>query len=237
MIDVEPIVRNELNRIYPEPDVEPDWDGALVAAGLGQPRRIARLWRQRNVRLVALAVLGLLATVVPAVALSATVREFLGLSPVLAEARLVLEVPAGEGLVARLYTSPSEHGGECKFVDVAPAGSPPQVTRMGAGGCGPPVQALWDGAPITTHMSIGRGTPPAFIDGTVRPELGVARVELKWSTGSEPLAYKDGFFLGVTDMIYNPPAERLPFFVVAYDDGGREVARFKIPSDWLYLDP
>ena len=44
MIDVEPIIRSELDRIYPDPELEPDWDAVLVAGGL---RRRRLEWRRR----------------------------------------------------------------------------------------------------------------------------------------------------------------------------------------------
>ena len=57
---------------------------------------------------------------------------------------------------------------------------------------------------------------------------------LEWATGSHKLAFDGSYFLGA-NLFYNSPARDLPFFVVAYEAGGKEVARMKIPNGWLYI--
>ena len=211
--------------------------------------RLSRLggWRRR----FALAVVTLAAIAVPAVALSGTVERFLGLAdrpgPVLQEARFVLEAPAEDGVVARLYTSPFNRGGECVFTTFARAGSPTRpVEESGGGSCAQTMQ-LPKGETVQVSVSLARrplaswlrpdpsAGPRAAIDGAVSPDLQVARVELQWANGSQDVVFKDNYFLLVTDRLFNPPEQDLPFAVVAYDAQGKEVARRTIPSSWLYL--
>jgi hypothetical protein len=39
-----------------------------------------------------------------------------------------------------------------------------------------------------------------------------------------------GHFIGVVEELYEPPVETLPFFLVAYDEDGQEVARRKLEA-------
>ena len=45
-----------------------------------------------------------------------------------------------------------------------------------------------------------------------------------------------GIALAFSAFLYEPPEDTLPFAIVAYDAGGREVAREPIPRDALYVD-
>jgi hypothetical protein len=225
--------------------VQPESTGRRVEPRVRSPR--LQGWRRR----FALAVATLAAIAVPTVALSGTAQRFLGLAdrpgPVLDEAQFVLEAPAGDGVVARLYTSPFNRGGECVFTTFAKAGSPIRpVERNGGGSCARTMQ-LPPGEPFTFSVSLTRlplaswlrpdpsTGPRAAIDGVVAPDLQAARVELQWASGSENLVFMDDYFLLVTDRLFNPPERDLPFEVVAYDAQGKEVARRKVPSSSLYL--
>ena len=157
---------------------------------------------------------------------------------VLAQAELKLEVPAEGGHVLRLFVSPSTTGGECKFTVVAAKGSPIRPDMMGGGSCSlNPTGEPTKQPPITIGVSkVRKGLSAVFsqLDGRVDPDLDVRRVMLEWATGSHELAFDGGYFLGA-NLFYNPPARDLPFFVVAYEAGGKEVARMKIPNGWLYI--
>jgi hypothetical protein len=225
--------------------VQPESMGRRVEPRVRSPR--LQGWRRR----FALAVAILVAIAVPTVALSGTAQRFLGLAdrpgPVLDDAQFVLEIPAGDGVVVRLYTSPFNRGGECVFTTFAKAGSPIRpVEASGGGSCGQTME-LPPGEPFTFAVSLTRlplaswlrpdpsTGPRAAIDGMVAPDLQAARIDLQWASGSQEFVLKDHYFLLVTDRLFNPPEEDLPFWVVAYDAEGKEVARRKVPSNSLYL--
>jgi hypothetical protein len=210
--------------------------------------RSPRLQGRRRRFVLAVAILAAIA--VPTVALSGTAQRLLGLAddpgPVLDEAQFVLESPAGDGVVVRLYTSPFNRGGECVFTTFAKAGSPIRpVERSGGGACAQTLQ-LAPGEltfsvsltrlPLASWLRTDPSTGPrAAIDGVAAPDLEAARVELQWASGSEDFVFEDGYFLLVTDRLFNPPEQDLPFEVVVYDAQGKEVARRKVPSESLYL--
>jgi hypothetical protein len=73
------------------------------------------------------------------------------------------------------------------------------------------------------------------VSGTIYAGLGAARVVIEWRGGSYKLALHDGYFLGGTPRLYLPPFREFPFYVVAYDSGGKEVARKKLDSPALLL--
>ena len=113
MIDVENVIRIELERLAP-PDETPAPEWERVAAAAGAPAGARNPAR----RLALIAAAGVLAVAVPAVAFSADVRSFLGLGhprPVLARATLVVSAPIGNGFYAHLWHAPSSTGGRCSF--------------------------------------------------------------------------------------------------------------------------
>jgi hypothetical protein len=100
---------------------------------------------------------------------------------------------------------------------------------MGGGLCAErPIS--WEGIPLTYQTGSAHKPPgatewvPPVVSGRVDPELGAARVEVRWTGGSKALVLENDHFIGAVEGLHEPPAERLPFFVVAYDADGREVA-------------
>jgi hypothetical protein len=212
-----------------------------LAAILTQPRaQPVPRWRRPRLVLAAAAVL-IVGMAAPAVA-SDRVRSFIGLEahphPVLEESTLLVSAPVAEGTVARLWLSPSTTGGECLFETYGPPGDVEHAPDMSGGGMCTERPISWEGIPLTfTGVHTGSGgkphgaterVPPA-VSGRVHPKLGAARVEVRWSGGSKALVLENEYFIGAVEELHEPPAERLPFFLVAYDADGQEVARLKLP--------
>jgi hypothetical protein len=64
----------------------------------------------------------------------------------------------------------------------------------------------------------------------------VARLAVTWRGGGlRPLVLHDNHFLGGGAYLYTPPFSKFPFFVIAYDGQGREVARKKLESPSLRM--
>jgi len=199
-----------------------------------RPERPA-LRRRRRLVLAAVAA-GVVAIAAPALAFDG-VRSFVWRDPepVLEESRLLVSAPVAEGTVARLWLSPSTTGGQCLFETYGPPADVEHAPEMdGAGGCTErPIS--WEGIPLTYHTG-SAGKPhgatewvPPVVSGRVDPELGATRVEVRWTGGSKALVLENEYFIGAVEEFHEPPAERLPFFVVAYDEDGQEVARLKLP--------
>ena len=225
-----------------------DWDDVRrrAAPTRNSPRR------KRIALAVVSAVVAVVAVGGPTVAFSGTVQRLLGLSdhpgPVLSQARFILEAPAGDGVVARTYTSPFSEGGQCEFQAFAPAGSPVlPAERNGGGSCttGPSTRSR-SSESISFFVNVGRpaaarlrpdsaARPLAMLGGVVPASLHVTRVELQWATGAAPFVFKEGHFLLVFRRLVNPSESDLPVFIVAYDAQGMEVAREKVPSSQLYV--
>lgn len=246
MIDVENVIRIELERLAP-PDETPAPEWERVAAAAGAPAGARNPAR----RLALVAAAGVLAVAVPAVAFSADVRSFLGLGhprPVLARAILVVSAPIGNGFYAHLWHAPSSTGGRCSFTTAGRGALPRRLlVRRGGGACTSRGTRDVDRAdaadPFTLGMSIQRrlakGNPrrwvPPVVSGNVYGGLHATRVRIEWRRGSHPLAFENGYFIGGTPRLYVPPFADFPFYVVAYDAGGREVARKKLENPALRL--
>jgi hypothetical protein len=229
VIDVEPLIRDELERLSPLESVVRDWQA--VAGERRRPRY------PRRVALAAVAAVVLAA--IPAVAFSAGVRSLLGLgryvTPDYRHARLMVSSPLPNGRVARLWTAPSTQGGECEFVTFAPASSKPKATRLDGGGGG--------SCTVGAHRFLGKlawgfssaspATPPV-ISGRASRAVHPARVELRWHGGSRPLAAHDGYYIGAAPELDSPPFRQLPYDVVVLDDRGRVTARSRLPTSFLY---
>lgn len=213
----------------------------VLAAILSEPRPerpVSR--RQRRLVVVALAA-GVVAIAAPALAFDG-VRSLIGLDhplPVLEESRLLVSAPVAEGTVARLWISPSTSGGECLFQTFGPPGDVEHAPEMGGGLCKHPGVISWEGIPLTLQMGatkrplVPRGARewiPPVISGRVDPELAAARVEVRWTGGSRALTLANEYFIGAVEEIYEPPLESEPFFLVAYDAAGNEVARRKLEA-------
>jgi hypothetical protein len=76
---------------------------------------------------------------------------------------------------------------------------------------------------------------PPIVHGSLARGLHARRVQVEWRGGFHRLQYRRGYFLGGTPRLYIPPFAAFPFFVVAYDAAGREVARKKLESPTLRL--
>jgi hypothetical protein len=245
VIDVENEIRSELERLAPADERMADaWEEVLARSG---PQRSPR----RRVRLLVAVPALVLAVAAPTLALSAGVRSFLGMErprPVVTEAELVLSSPVGNRFHAHLWHAPSTTGGRCSFLSVDHRRTPPRVPQANGGGaCTARGTAVVDRAvrahPLTVGLSISRrlrsGDPakwvPPIVSGNVHPSLRAARVRVEWRGGSLPLVLDGGYFLGGGPQLYVPPFERFPFFVVAYDAGGREVARKRLESPSLRM--
>ena len=165
-----------------------------------------------------------------------------------AQATHVVSAPVGNGFFAHWWHSPSKTGGRCSFTTVDRALEPPAVpARMGGGVCSSGGGHVGDRAredhPLLAGLSIGhrhakRTTPnwvPPTVQGSVYEGLHAARVQVEWNGGRLPLVLRDGYFLGGSPKLYMPPFSAFPFYVVAYDEDGREVARKKLESPSLRL--
>ena len=162
--------------------------------------------RWRPVYTLAAAVVALGAIAAPTLALSASVREFVGLSsprPLLAQAQLQVSAPAPHGQVLRLYTAPSTGQGECWFVGTNPAGSAAKANESRGMGC-----TLSGGSLHSTKLPFQIGMAqvrrpngpgistwiPANVSGWISPTLHATRVELVWQHGHQRLAFANDYF-------------------------------------------
>lgn len=246
MIDVEPVIREELERLVPQAETDwPDWSDVVgrTSARPSQQRRGAR-------RLALLAALAL-AVAAPAFALSSDVRSLLGFErpePVLDQATPLVSAPIGNGFYAHAWTSPSSTGGSCDFltIDHNPIARS-AAARGGGGACsrsaGSRLMRATANLALPVSFSIQRrpksGVPenwvPPIVGGSVLPSLRAARVEVVWNGGSLPLRLRDNNFLGGSPALYMPPFENFPYVVIAYDAEGDEVARKRLESPALML--
>ena len=239
MVDVHAGIHAELERLAPAaPGTAEDWPDVL--------RRVRASCSPRGRVLVLAAAVVVVAVAAPTLALSARVRGVLGLdrSPALEQSRLVVSTPTGTGSVVRVWVSPATNGGQCWFRTIGPPGEIEHAPNMNGGGvCGEgrlhdarlPLQVTVGMTKYPLPDASGTWTPPV-IDGWVDSSLQATRVELRWHGGSQPLAFDNDYFVGVSHDAYNPPDEKLPFAVVAYDESGREIARSELPREWLQID-
>jgi hypothetical protein len=249
MVDTDLALQKILEHLSPETEARaatPDW--GIVRAGLSAQRR-TRDHRWRFAFAVAVA---LVAICLPAIAVSASVRGWLGLGsqPVYKKARLVVSTPIPGNRVARVWVSPSTDGGECEIITIAPASlvvidpttgaiRPPAATTRDSGGYGctvgstpvPPSAFTWMESPVTVANPTA-----ALIHGHVGKTYKATRVGVIWNGGGEKLRTVDGYFIGVVATIRNPQFHRLPYTVVAYNAQGQVVARRRIPTSLLYTD-
>lgn len=246
MIDVEPVIREELERLAPHVETErPDWSDVV-----GRTSTRPRLER-RDARRLTLVVAVVLAAAAPALALSSGVRNLLGFGgpePVLDQASLLVSAPVGNGYYAHAWTSPSSTGGHCDFLTVDHSPTARSAAGDGGGGaCGRtgsrrPARATAN-VPLAVSISVQRRPTsgvrenwvPPIVGGVVLPSLQAVRVEVVWNGGSLPLRLRNNDFLGGSPALYMPPFENFPYIVVAYDSHGKEVARKRLESPTLML--
>jgi hypothetical protein len=248
MVDSDLALQRVLEHLSPEAEARtatPDW--ASVLGRLSAPRHYKRDHRWRFAFAAAVA---LLAICLPAIALSASVRGWLGFGsqPVYKKARLVVSAPIAGNRVARLWVGPSTDGGECEIITITAASFvaidpttgkmiPVAARTRDSGGYGctvgstrvPPTALTW----IFSPVPVGN-THAALIHGHVGQTYKAVRVDVVWNGGREKLRTVDGYFIGVVAMIRNPVFNRLPYTVVAYNAQGHAVARQRIPTSFLY---
>lgn len=239
--DQEPVladVAELLNGYTPMPTARPGW------------REIQQRSRSRSRRLLLVAAAALVVAA-PALALSSSVRNLVGLGhpePVVDKATLLLSAPVGNGFWAHAWTAPSSTGGQCDFMTTDRSGATSSVTDVnGSAACanglsGERLTRARPEHPLNVGVSIGRrpkGDPsnwvPPVVSGAVLSSLHAARIEVVWNGGSLRLALRDNYFLGGSPALYMPPFERFPFIVVAYDTAGRKVAEKRLESPSLLL--
>jgi hypothetical protein len=232
MLDVEPLIRQELRDLSPsEAGLAGDWEAIVVAAGI--TRRRPPLLRG------ALALAVVLAVVVPAVAFSAGVRGLLGFqspSPRFDEARLVASDRLPDGRVVRMWTSPSTQNGECWFVTYGRAGSGARPDRATSGGQCSVGAARLRFPGLTYEFAVGRGNAPTVISGRFDPARHPARVTIRWRGGRRTVKTGDGYFVAAVPEMANPRFTSLPFDLVVSDSTGRHLTARRIPTSFLYIN-
>jgi hypothetical protein len=254
VIDVDAVIREELDTLAPPTEVDrSDWALVLQRARPGTRRPS----RRSALRLLVAIPLLLLVAAAPAFTFSAGVRSLLGFTPpepLLSKSRLLVSGPIGNGYYAHVWAGPSTAGGQCKLIAVDRHLSTPQhlLTFNGGAGCtippkggAVPVQTVspWSatgGMPMRVGFSISRrGDPakwvPPHVEGALSPKLHATRVEIEWNGGSRRLTLNGNNFVGGGAYLYEPSFANLPYYVVAYDAGGHEVARHKLENPSLYL--
>lgn len=204
-----------------------DWNDVL--------RRSARRAPARR-RFVLIAAIALAAVVLPAFALSASVRGLLGFGsgPDYSRARLAVSAPISNGRVARVWIAPANGGGSCEFVTLDPAGSPVKPVQPTGGWMCSDRPGLGRG--LSWTFSHGRGPAPTIFLGHYARLIPVMRVDLRWHGGSQHLAVAHRYFVGETPGLSDPPFTHLPFDVVVVGPGGRVVLSKRIPTSFLYAD-
>ncbi len=251
MIDTETIIRTELDRLAPDDD-QPWLEWADVVRRAHPDNRSATTLRRPRWMVAVLGLLVAIAVAAPAVAFSNGVRRLLNLNfsgPVPASEQVVLSAPIGNGFYAHLITAASTTGGRCELVADDHSATATLPAQGAGGGCSlkgsKPVGLATKALPLVTGLSVGRrvrkGNPanwvPPIVSGNVYPDLHATRVEIAWRTGSHQLTLKNGYFLGGTPNLYMPPFQAFPFYVVAYNAQGHQVARRKLDSPSLLLLP
>jgi hypothetical protein len=250
MVDSDLALQSALEHLSPEAETRaatPDWP--TVVGRLSAPHHYKRDHRWRFTFAAAAA---LVAICVPAIALSASVRGWLGFGsqPVYNKARLVVSTPIAGKRVARLWVSPSTDGGECEIITISAASfvaidpttgamRPVAAGTRDSGGYGCtvgsrrvlPTALTWTFSPVPVG-----NTHAALVHGHVGQIYKGVRVDVVWNGGNEKLRTVDGYFIGVVATIRNPGFHRLPYTVVAYNAQGHAVVHRRIPTSFLYSD-
>ena len=217
----------------------------LHATIVARPRlRAAR--RTPSGRLVAAGVVvGLVVIAVPALGFSDGLRSFLGVQPlpVFEKSRLLVSAPVEGGAVAHLWSSPSRSGGECTFVTYGLPGKIERPSRVTGGGVCTlaPRSGTEKSGSLSVSMSKYRGGPfqsvGPIIHGYLDSSLGATRVEIRWTGGSQELAYANDHFLGLVQALrQSSPKETRPIRVLAYDAEGRVVHKIDVNPASFRID-
>jgi hypothetical protein len=243
-----PDAEDALDRLAPR-DETPARDWADVVR---RAPRSAR--RPSNALRLALGVaVGALLLVTSALALSHDLRRSLTFGlwsdrpvrPVFAAARLLVEAPAGNGVVARVFEAPaSAGGGTCWFTERVPAGTAP-TPQNGRGGrsCTVGAYRAERDSPITWAIDIQPRTrnnrkswQPPLLHGRIKNGVNAERVVLRWRTGEVQLPFKNGHFLYVSPALYRPPRRNFPYDIVAIAADGHVAAHVRIFRSALLVE-
>lgn len=231
MLDVEPLILDELQRLSALDETESgDWQ-AILGRAAPRPRTGAvTLW-------TAVAFVVALAVVIPTLAFSGTVRSLVGLSPSprYDQAHLQVEVRLRHDYVYRLWTAPSTTGGSCIFTTESPAPAPPRPKQITGGGfCSIGRTPMVPKRGLTWTLGTALGDT-YMLNGVAGTDMHVSHLTLRWHGGSQRIATRDGYFLGLIPIARNPSFRRLPFDLVATDSHGRIVETQRIPTSFLYF--
>jgi hypothetical protein len=215
---------------------------------VAQPRLAAR-WRPSRRLVTAVVVVALVVIAVPALAVSDGLRSFLGLQPhpVFERSRLLVSAPVESGAVAHLWAAPSSSGGECTFITFGPPGKIEKPSRMTGGGACTLAQSSRTNksGPLGPLLMVGISKSPVgpfasagpLIQGYLDSGLGATRVEIRWTGGSQELAYANDHFLGLVQALrQSAPEETRPIRIVAYDAEGRVVRKIAVNPAWFRID-
>jgi hypothetical protein len=256
MIDVEPLIVSELDRLLPLPDGDrADWADVVGRAGLNRqaaattPRDRSAVYRRRYGR--AFVFVALVVVLFVAVGFSSGVRSLLGLTPkpslpVIGQAALLVSASIGNGFVVHEWSAPSSSGGSCLYASVTRVGSPIGAATMNGGGaCSvqgkvgtlvptrhTPIQWTISATRRLKNSNLANWVPP-FVTGTLDPRIHATRLTIRYSGGSIPLVLRGHRFAGGSRKLYDPPSAAFPFRIVAYNRAGQIVASTTLPTSTL----
>lgn len=145
-----------------------------------------------------------------------------------------------KGTIVAVWHAPTLDGRECVYV--APASPRPSgVSRSlpsGPGVCGMPAAQRPRSENPFAEMSFSVASG-GLIMGRVEPTSGIVRVELHDATGSRPLPFAGGYFLGQLPEGGSPgkfpPGG--PFTIVGYDAAGNKIASVDLEERYAEAGP
>jgi hypothetical protein len=255
MLDVEPLILDELNRLAPyEPAAGGDWQTVLARAGAIHPSR--RLPRKRVLWVAVAGLLLLIALAAPALGLGPPFLDFFsakhapkrvvhefaimgvgaprGMNPhvIPGQTRLVTTYHLRNGKRMPLWVAPTRGGGFCYV--------------LGGGGCVARHARIPDrnGDLNVAQLDVGRFSNRGLriIEGSVANEQ-TTKLQLRFADGRQvtlPLLWVSppisrGFYLYQLTDAERQPSHR-PTEIVAFDQKGRVLARvvsiFRLPPPW-----
>lgn len=229
----DPFIASTLDEHVPVPEAVPDWSSIA--------RRAAKRRARRSLILVVAIVL---AVTVPALALSGSLRSWLGTpSPTFEEATLLASTPIGDGRSIRVWRAPSSTGGECVFVSYERRDTDRRPSSWNSAACSTAGPLPMTNQPLEVGFSphvrrtgeARRERTPPFVVGSVTPESGIVRLELRWRHGRIPLVLQGRFFVAVAEILDQPRFDALPIRVVSFDAGGTIVTQRQLSSQGLYV--
>jgi hypothetical protein len=255
MLDVEPLILDELGRLAPyEPELAGDWQSVLARAGSSRPHR--RLQRKRMLWAAVAGLVLLIAVAAPALGLGPPFLDFFsakhapkrvvhefalfgvgaprGMNPhvIPGQTRLVATYHLRNGKPMRLWVAPTRGGGFCYV--------------LGGGGCIARHARIPD---RNGDLNMGQLAVGRFSNGGLRIIQGsvadrrTTKLELRFADGrqvtlpilwvSQPISR--GFYLYQLTSAQRHPTHR-PTEIVALDAKGQVLARivsaFRLPPPW-----